>query len=138
MIRIQVNRGPPLNGLSREQKLAHAAYHLEQHEQNMKLGICNRHQHEYLITDHRIFRDKIREMALCAQEYENQRTGSNNLPQHIRQEPRPDDFRAAMRIGWKSHKPKPVVRISRRSQPVFGGPSSNGHVAIAKRGVYSQ
>ena len=32
----QCDRVPPLNGLSREQKLAYAAYHLEQHEQSMK------------------------------------------------------------------------------------------------------
>ena len=36
-----MNRGPPLDGLSREQKLDYAAYHLGQHEQNIKLGICN-------------------------------------------------------------------------------------------------
>ena len=30
------NRVQPLSGLSREQKLAHAAYNLEQHEQSMK------------------------------------------------------------------------------------------------------
>ena len=56
----------------------------------------------------------------------------------MRQEPRPEDFRAAMRLGWKSHKPKPVVRTSRRSQPVFGVPPSKGHVGIAKKGVYSE
>ena len=32
----QYDSVPPLNGLSREQKLAYAAYHLEQHEQSMK------------------------------------------------------------------------------------------------------
>lgn len=32
----QYSRVPPLNGISREQKLAYAAFHLEQHEQNMK------------------------------------------------------------------------------------------------------
>lgn len=32
----QNSRVPPLNGLSHEQKLAYAAYHLEQHEQSMK------------------------------------------------------------------------------------------------------
>ena len=40
-----------------------------------------------------------------------------------------------MRFVWKSHKPKPVVRTSRRSQPVFGQTPSYGHVAIAKRGT---
>lgn len=108
-------RVPPLNGLSREQKLAYAAYHLEQHEQNMK--------------------DKIRETALCAQEYANEEAGPPTFPQNISQEPRPDDLRAAMRLGWKSHKPKPVVRTSRRSQPVFGVPPSNEHVGIAKRAI---
>ncbi|KAF6219827.1 hypothetical protein HO133_003652 [Letharia lupina] len=108
-------RVPPLNGLSREQKLAYAAYHLEQHEQSMK--------------------DKIRETALCAQEYADDEAGPGNSPQNIRQEPRPDELRAAMRLGWKSHKPKPVVRTSRRSQPVFGVPPSSEHVGIAKRAI---
>lgn len=108
-------RVPPLNGLSREEKLAYAAYHLEQHEQSMK--------------------DKIREAALCAQEYANGEAGRAAFPQSMRQEPRSDDLRAAMRLGWKSHKPKPVVRTSRKSQPVFGVPPSNEHVGIAKRAI---
>ena len=60
------------------------------------------------------------------------------MSQHNRQEPRPDDLRAAMRVGWKSHKPKPVVRTSRRSQPDFGVPPSKSHVGIAKRGAYAE
>lgn len=110
-------RVPPLNSLPREQKLAYAAYRLEQHEQSMK--------------------DKIRETALCVQEYANEEAGPITIPQNIRPEPSPNDLRTAMRLGWKSHKPKPVVRTSRRSQPVFGVPPSNEHVGIAKRGVFS-
>ncbi|KAL9136176.1 MAG: hypothetical protein Q9175_002609 [Cornicularia normoerica] len=110
-----LSRVPPLNGISREQKLAYAAFHLEQHEQNMK--------------------DKIRETALCAQEYANEEAGSVTFPHIIRHEPHPDQLRVAMRDGWKSHKPKPVVKTSRRSQPVFGVTPFSEHVGIAKRAI---
>ncbi|CAF9934813.1 MAG: hypothetical protein ALECFALPRED_006153 [Alectoria fallacina] len=112
---IQTIRVPPLNGLSREQKLAYAVYHAEQHEQSMK--------------------DKIRQTALCAQEYANGEAGPVAFHQNKRQEPRAEDLRAAIRVGWKSHNAKPVVRTSRRSQPVFGLPPSNEHVGIAKRAI---
>ncbi|CAD6581517.1 MAG: hypothetical protein ASARMPRED_000634 [Alectoria sarmentosa] len=88
---IQAIRVPPLNGLSREQKLAYAVYHVEQHEQSMK--------------------DKIRQTALCAQEYANGEAGPVAFPQNKRQEPRVEDLRAAMRVGWKSHKAKPVTDV---------------------------
>ena len=41
----QSNREPPLSGLSPEEKLAYAAFHLEQHEQSMKSGNWYYHQH---------------------------------------------------------------------------------------------
>ena len=74
---------------------------------------------------------------MCVQVYASEEAGTVTIPQNIRPEPPPNDLRAAMRLGWKSHKPKPVVRTSRRLQPVFGEPPSNEHVGIAKRGVYS-
>lgn len=75
---------------------------------------------------------------MCALEYAVEEGGPATFPQNIHSEPRPDDLRDAMRLGWKSHKPKPVVRTGRRSQPVFGAPPSNEHVGIAKRGVYAR
>lgn len=35
-MKLNIVRGPALDGLSREQKIAYAAFNLEQHEQDMK------------------------------------------------------------------------------------------------------
>ena len=75
---------------------------------------------------------------LWAQGHANEEAGSVNLPHIVRHESRPDELRAAMRVCWKSHKPKPVVRMSRRSQPVFGLPGFSEHVSIAKRGMFPE
>ena len=72
---------------------------------------------------------------LCAQVHADEEAGSVTFPHIVRHEPQPDDLRAAMRDCWKSHKPKPIVRTSRRSQPVFGAPGFSEHVSIAKRGM---
>ena len=72
---------------------------------------------------------------LCAQGHADEEAGSVTFPHIVSHESRPKEFRAAMRDCWKSHKPKPVVRTSRRSQPVFGVPGFSEHVNIAKRGM---
>ena len=75
---------------------------------------------------------------LCAQGHADEEAGSVTFPHTVRHESRPDELRAAMRDCWKGHKPKPVVRTSRRSQPVFGAPGYSEHVSIAKRGMSSE
>ena len=72
---------------------------------------------------------------LCAQGHADEEARSVTFPHVVRHESGPDDLRAAMRDCWKSHKPKPMVRTSRRSQPVFGVPGFSEHVSIAKRGM---
>ena len=72
---------------------------------------------------------------LCAQGHADEEAGSVTFPHIVSHESRPDELRAAMRDCWKSHKPKPVVRTSRRSQPVFNVPGFSEHVNIAKRGM---
>ena len=72
---------------------------------------------------------------LCAQGHADEEAESVTPPHIVRHESRPDDLRAAMRDCWKGHKPKPVVRTSRRSQPDFGVPGFSEHVSIAKRGM---
>ncbi|KAM0801184.1 hypothetical protein BDR22DRAFT_821041 [Usnea florida] len=72
---------------------------------------------------------------LCAQGHADEEAGWVTSPHIVRHESRPDDLRAAMRACWKGHKPKPVVRTSRRSQPDFGVPGFSEHVSIAKRGM---
>ena len=72
---------------------------------------------------------------LCAQGHADEEARSVTFPHNVRHESRPDELRAAMRDCWKSHKPKPLVRTSRRSQPVFGMPGFSEHVSIAKRGM---
>ena len=72
---------------------------------------------------------------LCAQGHADEEAGSVTFPHIERHESEPKELRDAMRGCWKSHKPKPVVRTSRRSQPVFGVPGFSEHVSIAKRGM---
>lgn len=80
-------------------------------------------------------KDNIREIMLCAQGHADEEAGSVTFPHIVRHESEPKELRDAMRGCWKSHKPKPVVRTSRRSQPVFGVPGFSEHASIAKRAI---
>lgn len=86
-------------------------------------------------TETQSTRDKIRLNALCeAANTPNTPTTASDRGPHP--EPRPKDFREAGRQTWQRNTPAPVMKQSRRAQPIFHlQQESNSHVAIARRTI---
>ncbi|MCJ1460995.1 hypothetical protein MMC28_011377 [Mycoblastus sanguinarius] len=72
---------------------------------------------------------------MCEKEYADHEAGGDNIIQQPPQELRPQSLNGAMRQGWRRTGPKPLIKVNRRSQPVFNLQASNDYVGAAKRFV---